>query len=230
MDTATPYEYDPTLGRVRTRLRGALGPVANTRRLTPIWQLIQSIISGRTPDRVSRAAFERLTVCWPQPETMMAARPQDIEAVIFDVEHAEPKSRWLIATLRTLHNQHGDLSLDFLGQLSTEAAFRKLCNLTGVGPKAAATTLNFSSLKRRIMVVDSHVARVAGRLGLACHKDLGRAQAELSECLSPAWDGDDLYELHWLFRRHGQDVCTETAPGCRACPLADLCPSARSVQ
>jgi endonuclease-3 len=120
--------------------------------------------------------------------------------------------------------------LGFLAQLSTEAAYRKLRNLTGVGPKVAATTLNFSSLKRRIMVVDSHVCRVVNRLGFACHRDLGRAHAELSERLSPAWDGEDLYELHWLFKRHGQDVCTETLPGCRACPLADLCPSARRVQ
>ena len=229
MDQAVLLE-DATLGHVRTRLRGALGPVNRPGRLPPIWQLVHAIISGRTLERVAWSAFERLVTCWPDPEAMMRARPEDIEAVIFDVEHAEPKSRWLIASLRTLYNQHGDLTLGFLSQLSTEAAFRKLRNLTGVGPKVAATTLNFSSLKRRIMVVDTHVARVVGRLGFACHRDLGRAQAELSEWLNPAWDGEDLYELHWLFKRHGQEICTEARPACGSCRLADLCPSGRSVQ
>ena len=222
--------FQSLLPQVRTRLRQMRGPMRHDRRMPPILQLIYAIISGRTLDTVSWAAFERLVVCWPEPEAMMAARPEDIQAVIFDVEHAEPKSRWLIAALRTLYNQHGDLTLGFLSQLSTEAAFRKLRNLTGVGPKVAATTLNFSSLKRRIMVVDTHVARVVGRLGFACHRDLGRAHAEFSEWLSPAWDGDDLYELHWLFKRHGQEVCTQERPACGRCPLADLCPSGRTVQ
>ncbi|MDB5431462.1 MAG: hypothetical protein JWP35_2578 [Caulobacter sp.] len=222
--------YDETLPRVRSRLRQLRGPVRSNDRMAPIWQLIHAIISSRTLDAVSWAALERLMICWAEPEGIMAARPEEVEAVIFDVEHAEPKSRWLVAALRMLHNAHGDLTLGFLSDLPTEAAFRKLRNLTGVGPKAAATTLNFSSLKRRIMVVDTHVCRTANRLGFAFHKDLGKAHTEFSRHIDPAWDGDDLYELHWLLKRHGQEVCVDGAPACGRCPLADLCPSARMVQ
>lgn len=228
METAL-FGPDPTLPQARSLLRGLFGDLRGGRRLEPIWQLVKAMISGRTEDAVSWAAFERLRGAWPTPEALMAAHPDDIEPVIAGVTFADAKAAWLVSALRGVHAWSGALDLAFLADLPTEAAFRKLRNLVGVGPKVAAATLNHSSLRRPIIVVDSHVCRVAGRLGLVGRANLERAQEQLTAILDPRWDSDDLYELHSLFKRLGQEICIHGAPHCRRCPLSGLCPSARAI-
>jgi len=97
--------------------------------------------------------------------------------------------------------------------------------LPGIGPRNAATVLNFSTLRRRTFSVNTHLLRVGKRLGLlppAADCKLGR---DLFMRLIPdAWTADDLYEFHWLMKLHGQRLCTNDAPPCSHCPLRDLCP------
>jgi endonuclease III len=89
----------------------------------------------------------------------------------------------------------------------------------------AATTINFSSLRMRALSIDTHVLRIGQRLGLlAPTADIARAYAGYMRLVPDAWDGDDLYELHWLLKQHGQQVCSFAAPKCGACVLADICP------
>ncbi len=84
--------------------------------------------------------------------------------------------------------------------------------------------LNFSTLKRRAMMVDAHVHRTARRLGLVGRNaDAAETYLGLMEQAPEAWDAEGLFELHWLFKRLGQSVCTAVEPKCRLCPLNDLC-------
>jgi endonuclease-3 len=223
------FDSDPLLPRVRTRLRAIFGDLRPGERLSPLDQLVRSELGGRTLDEISWTAFYLLKARFPDWNDAIAAGPAAVEVLIADVTRAHAKAVWLVEALTTIKAWQGELSLDFIGGLPTEAAFRKLRNLMGVGPKVAASVLNFSTFARPVLVVDTHVARVAHRLGLvAAVQDLDRAHRELTEILDPAWDADDLYELHRLMKRHGQETCHALVPGCKSCALADLCPQAVS--
>lgn len=229
MQPMLPFDIAPLLPRVRRTLRNVLGSLRPEARMAPIDQLVKSQISGRTYDEVSWPAYLRLHAAFPSWESLLDAEPRVVEGVIADVTYADAKAEWVVAALRRIVEWQGELTLDFLTEGPVEAAFRKLQNLTGVGPKVASAVLNFSTLARPILVVDTHVCRVSRRLGLVDDDDLGHAHRRMMEQAGPTWDADDLFELHWLMKRFGQSICRHAAPLCQSCPLADLCPSARTV-
>jgi endonuclease-3 len=102
-----------------------------------------------------------------------------------------------------------------------------LVGLYGVGAKIAATVLNFSTLRKAVLVVDTHLLRVGQRLGLLRPRaDYAEGHDGYARLLPADWDADTLYELHWLIKWLGQEICHPTAPGCGHCPLRELCPAA----
>ena len=95
-----------------------------------------------------------------------------------------------------------------------------LVALPGVGPKTAACVLLFS-LDRPYFPVDTHVHRVARRLGLVPpHADAVATQAAFQSSVPP----DDMYALHMNLIRHGREICVAIRPRCSVCVLRDLCP------
>jgi len=95
-----------------------------------------------------------------------------------------------------------------------------LVALPGVGPKTAACVLLFS-LDRPYFPVDTHVHRVAIRLGLVPPRsDAVATQAAFQESVP----GDEMYALHMNLIRHGREVCIAQRPRCSECVLRDLCP------
>lgn len=229
MHPTLQLDHDPLLPRVRTALRTIFGELRPGERLSPLDQLIRSELGGRTTDETAWTAFWLLKARFENWNDLLEAGPAAVEPLIADVTYAPAKAFWLVESLRMIRAWRGELSLDFLGDLPTVVAFRKLRNLMGVGPKVAASVLNFSTFARPVLVVDTHVARVAYRLGLvAAVQDLDRAYGEMMEIIDPRWDADDLYELHRLMKRHGQETCHALAPSCKTCALADVCPQAAS--
>lgn len=101
-----------------------------------------------------------------------------------------------------------------------------LVALPGVGPKTAACVLLFS-LDRPHFPVDTHVHRVAIRLGLVAQRASAvAAQASLQEAVAP----EDVYRLHMGLIRHGREVCVARRPFCSQCVLFDLCPRVGVVE
>jgi len=224
-----PFEADPLLSRVRAVLRRTVTDLPAMRHMSPVDQLVRSELGGQTLDATAWAAFDRLKARYPDWADAARAEPAEILALIAEVTHAKAKAAWIVEALRTIIAWRGELSLDFLADLPLEAAFRRLRNLMGVGSKVASSVLNFSSFARPMLVVDSHVARVAHRLGLTSRDDLDRAHNELMALVNPGWDAQDLRELHRLIKRLGQTVCRTRLPVCETCPLAGDCRSRRVV-
>lgn len=224
-----PFDPAPVLPRVRTTLRRTVRDLPVVRRMSPVDQLVRSELGGQTYDAVSWDAFDQLKARFPDWADAAMAEPSELLPYIARVNHAEAKAAWLVEALRTIIVWRGELSLDFLDELPLEAAFRTLKNLMGVGSKVASSVLNFSTFARPMLVVDSHVARVARRLGLASTEDLDSAHRELMAIVDPAWDAEDLRELHRLIKRFGQTVCRSGRPLCETCPLAADCPSRRPL-
>lgn len=209
---------------VRDALLCEFGPQRPVARMDPISQLVKSSISGRTPDAASWAAFLRLRAefkCW---EDLARASDTRVLEIIHDVAHAHDKARRLPMALRMIEARIGWLSLSHLRALPVDTARHELQSLPGVGVKVAACVLNFSDLAMRALVVDTHVHRVARRIGLVSSGDATQAYHALMGMAPKAWTADDLFELHWLMKRGlGQMLCPQEAPRCGACPLKHDC-------
>jgi len=221
------FELDaaPALPRLRTHLLDLFGPQRRTARPDPLSQMIHSVISARTPDAVSWSAFVRLRGAFPDWAELIDAPPKKIETALGEAAFADRKARQLPILVRVIQVRTGRLDLDFLGERPVEEAMEWLQSLPGVGVKAAATTLNFSRLSGRALVVDTHVHRVAKRLGLAGRaSEPAQAYEALMSLVPQDWTSDDLYELHWLIRGLSQSICAEAAPRCGMCPMKATCP------
>lgn len=218
------------LREIHERLLVVFGPQRAECRFDPLSQLVYGIIASKTRDDVSMAAFLELHRRCRSWDVLMRAMPKQIERIIFSVHHADRKAEELPLALRKIRARNGALDLEFLADWDTEAALQWLDSLYGVGAKIAATVLNFSTLRKAVLPVDTHLLRVGQRLGFVRPGTEYRAGYEgYARLLPTEWDGDTLYELHWLIKRLGQHICRPTAPACRNCPLRDLCPAANNL-
>jgi endonuclease-3 len=225
MQLTFDLEAEPLLPRLRDRLLGFYGPQQPGKRMDPLSQMIKSVVSSRTYDAVSWAAFLKLREAFPDWGALADTSPKDIEAILAPVTHAEAKARQLPVLIRVLKTRPNGLDLSFLGDHIVDQAMAWLRELPGVGPKSAAATLNFSTLNMRAMVVDTHVHRVTKRLGLTSRTgDAAQAYDTLMSMIPYDWTAEDLYELHWLFKGLGQDICTDQLALCGRCPFRETCP------
>ncbi|MGI6368583.1 MAG: endonuclease III domain-containing protein [Anaerolineae bacterium] len=186
----------------------------------PLDELIQTILSQNTSDLNSGRAFASLREAFPSWEAVAEA---DVEAVAHAIRSgglARIKAPRIQQIIRHLIQERGEPSLDWLHGLAVEEARAYLTSLPGVGPKTAACVLLFS-LHMPAMPVDTHVHRVAQRLGL-----LGpRINAERAHTLLEGLLPQDLYySFHLLMIEHGRTLCHAQRPRCSGCPLLDICP------
>jgi endonuclease-3 len=211
---------------VRGRLRfhfGDAGPIA---RRSPVGQLIKSLISSRTRDEISLAAYHRLVEGHPAWSDLAVAASGDIETAIGDVTFADVKARQLGMALRAIAVDHPDFDLDFLAERGVSRALSWLEVLPGVGRKVAASTLNFSTLAMPAFVIDTHVLRILRRYGFVRRNaDLATAYHAVME-MADAWTAIDLAELHIWMKRLGQSICRFDRACCDRCPIRQRCISA----
>jgi endonuclease III len=191
----------------------------------PIGQLVKSLISGRTKDPVSLSAYRRLCARFGSARRIAAAPVDEIAATIAEVTFAEAKAQWLSGALAAIAEERQDLALEFLDTLPLDDALAWLERLPGVGRKVAASTLNASTLRRPVFIVDTHVLRVLQRLGFAGPHADARRVSEAMAAAVPHWSGEDFLRFHIACKRLGQQACHAGRPECAACPLAFDCPS-----
>ena len=230
MQLSFTFERELILLKVRDMLVVSYGLQRDELRHEPTPQWVKAMISSRTYDAISDGAFARLSTLrsWDRLALMEAA---EIEPIICDVTFAQNKSIHLVRSARIIKDRRGAVELDFLAGWPTQAAFDWLNTLPGTGPKVACVTLNFSTLRRPVFAIDTHVLRVLWRMGLAPNRhNFRRGYISLSHLIPNHWDADDLYELHWLMKYLGQGICTHRQPLCECCPLASLCPTAARLQ
>lgn len=208
--------------------RARLGPVVlPRRRRSPVGQLVKSLLSARTRDAVSTAAYDRLIARYGAPTALARAAPATVARMICDVTFAEAKAVQLTAALARIAAEDGGFALDHLATRPLAEALGWLERLPGVARKVSASTLNASTLGRPVMIVDTHVLRVLGRLGFVGPAADYRAGSEAVTAAMPGWTGDDFLGLHIAMKRLGQTVCRWDVPECHACPLAADCLTAR---
>ncbi len=175
------------------------------------WELLVStIISAQTTDEnvnsVTPVLFER----WSSPAALAGARAEDVEQVVFSTGFYRQKTKSIITMSADLMDRFGGVVPDDLDDLVT---------LRGVGRKTASVVLAEAWGKPAI-AVDTHVKRLANRLGLTDHTDPTKVEFDLRELYDRRqWSG-----ISMRFIQFGRDVCNARKPLCHQCPLNELCP------
>jgi len=187
----------------------------------PLGVLIGTILSQRTRDAQTGAAYAALKRRFPSWEAMRDAPLAEVQGAIANVNWPELKAPRLQQIARQVTAERGALSLDFLCDLPTDEALAWLLGLTGVGPKTAACTLLFAC-RKPVLPVDVHVHRVSIRLGLIAPRVTEEAAHGLLQALLPP-EARIVYDYHNSLLLHGQRVCIGGRPRCDRCVLTDLC-------
>jgi endonuclease-3 len=195
------------------------------RRSDPLEELVLTVLSQNTSDANSFRAYESLRARFPTWEALAVARPSEVAASIRSGGLSNVKAPRILAILRAIQEREGHLDLSLLRRMSDAEARDYLISLPGVGPKTAAVVLAFS-LDRPALPVDTHVHRVAGRLGLIGPKSSAAKAHEVLEAITPP---DIRVAMHVGLIRLGREICKPGRPRCEVCPLVDLCPTGPTI-
>ncbi len=212
------------LQRLRSRyslnLDSYVAPRALRRGANPFEVLVGIVLSQNTSDRNAIKAFENLRSALGGKITPESVDRASLEGIARAIKVAGQQRRraMVLKELARVFLERPQLLRELEG-LGTEDARAKLLELPGVGPKTADVFL-LMYLRRRTFPIDTHISRIARRLGLgSSYEEIRRRVLELGKELSV----DELIELHLLLIQHGREVCRPREPRCSECVLRDLC-------
>lgn len=190
-------------------------------KLDPFEALVETIISQNTTDRNTERAFEALSKQFEiKPEALAEAQTSEIEQYLKVAGLYKNKAKSIKQVSQIiLEKFHG--TLEFILSLPFEEARKTLLQFPGVGPKTADVVLLFAA-KQPTIPVDTHVNRVAKRLGLAPEN----ADYEtVRNSLQSLYSVHDYLAVHLFLIAHGRKFCKARQPLCSKCPLNMHCPS-----
>ena len=177
---------------------------------TPFELLIATILSAQATDKSVNAATPALFRRYPDARTLAQADAATVEPYIKTIGLYRNKAKNIVATAKALEEH-------FSGEVPND--FDAIQTLPGVGRKTANVVLS-NAYGRPGIAVDTHVGRLARRLGFSKHKDPDKVESDL-EALFPQ---DDWIFLHHALILHGRRVCDARKPQCAACALEKHCP------
>ncbi len=185
----------------------------------PYEVLIATILSQNTTDKAALQALERLEEkVGLTPSTISKARRKSIEAAIRVAGMYRSKARFLQETSRIIMSEYGGSMRNLL--LGDPGSVReRIKGLPGVGDKTADVLLTTTGILQTVPI-DTHVGRVAERLGLVRR---GASYGEARASLEAVFREEHRHLAHLLLIAHGRRVCKARKPLCDDCPLTDLC-------
>ena len=174
---------------------------------------VATILSAQSTDKrvnmVTPALFRR----YPTPARLARADLGELEEQVHSTGFFRQKARSLVRMAQTVVS-------DFGGEIPR--TMEEMVQLPGVARKTANVVLGSAYGIPSGVVVDTHVIRVAGRLGLTREVDPVKIERDLMQVAPPERWIDLGHQLIW----HGRRICHARKPDCQACPLAPVCPSA----
>lgn len=188
----------------------AVEKIAESQQEDPFHVLIATLLSARTQDATTLAASTRLFKVARTPRTMAKLTMKRIERLIYPVSFYRHKARHVKATCQRLVTVYG-------GRVPT--TMEELLTLPGVGRKTANLVLILAFKSQRNICVDTHVHRIANRLGWLRTRTPDETEQALYKATDAQWwPYINLYLVTW-----GQNVCRPVYPRCSACVLSSLC-------
>ncbi len=177
----------------------------------PFELLMVTVLSAQTTDKKVNEISPELFRRYPTAEALAQARPEELEPLLRPLGYYRQKARTLVSLARQLVERHGG---------EVPRSMEALTSLSGVGRKTAAIVLGTAFGIREGIAVDTHVRRVAQRLGLTRHKTPEKIEQDLMKLVPQeewTWFGHAMV-------LHGRYVCLARRPRCSQCILADVCP------
>ena len=171
--------------------------------------LVAVLLSAQATDIGVNKATDRLFPVANTPETILALGQEGLESYIATIGLYRSKAKHLLQTCRILIERHGSQVPQTREALET---------LPGVGRKTANVLLN-TLFGRPTIAVDTHIFRIANRIGLAPGKTVDEVEQKLLKVVPREYMLD---AHHWLIL-HGRYVCRARKPECAQCIIADLC-------
>lgn len=176
--------------------------------------LVATILSAQCTDARVNMVTPALFARYPTASDLAGADREELEGLIKSTGFFRNKAKSLLGMASAVVERHGGEIPSTMDELTT---------LPGVGRKTANVILGNAFGKNEGVVVDTHVTRLANRLGLTTQSDPVKIEADLVR-LVPR---DRWTMLSHLLIEHGRRVCEARSPKCEICPLADICPSSR---
>ncbi|MDP3483430.1 MAG: endonuclease III [Sulfuricella sp.] len=176
---------------------------------TPFELLVAVVLSAQATDKSVNLATAKLFPVANTPQKMLALGQEGLESYVKSIGLYKSKAKHLIATCRLLLKNHG-------GDVPQNR--EALEKLPGVGRKTASVILN-TAFGEPTIAVDTHIFRVANRIGIAPGKTVLEVEKNLLKFIAPEFRHD---AHHWLIL-HGRYVCKARKPDCPHCLINDLC-------
>jgi endonuclease-3 len=209
-DAAPTAEERRNARTILNRLKKRYPDIATALDYRDPWQLlVATVMSAQTTDEQVNAVTPALFARWPEPADLAAAVPEEVEQAIYSTGFYRQKAK-------SIQQLSADLDERYGGEVPAE--LEELVTLRGVGRKTASVVLA-EAFGIPAIAVDTHVNRVANRLGLVATRDPGKVEAALM-ALHPLkeWAG-----ISMRYIQFGREVCEARRPRCWECPLADRC-------
>ena len=179
----------------------------------PYELLTATILSAQCTDERVNMVTPELFRRYPTPEELAGAKREDVEEIIRSTGFFRQKTKSLLGMATAVAEEHGG---------EVPRTMKELVKLPGVGRKTANVVLGNAFGRDEGVVVDTHVKRLSGRLGLTKETSPEKIEQDLIDLVpKESWT-----DLPHLFIFHGRAVCKAPTPLCGECVLVDLCPSA----
>jgi endonuclease-3 len=180
---------------------------------SPFELLIATILSAQSTDVRVNIVTKSLFRKYPNAQAFADAKQPEMERDVRQTGFFRNKAKAVIAASRAIVEKHGG---------EVPRTMEELTALPGVGRKTANVVLGNAFNTAVGIVVDTHVARVSGRLGLTANADPVKIEQDLMKLIpQKEWT----VFSHRLIQ-HGREICIARKPKCRECRLNELCPSA----
>jgi len=191
-------------------------PKTALRHQNPFQLLVATILSAQCTDERVNMVTPGLFAKYADPVAFAAAEQTELEREIRSTGFFRMKAKSIIACSRALVERHA-------GRVPEDIAL--LVELPGVGRKTANVVLGQAFGTASGVVVDTHVHRLAGRLGLSRQKTPEKIEQDLMNLFPPS----DWIDLGSVLILHGRRTCMARKPDCPRCVLRELCPSAEGL-
>lgn len=177
------------------------------------WQLLMAtILSAQSTDKTINRITPALFARYPNAKALAQAKQEDVEELVKASGFFRNKAKAIVAASRLLAEKHdGEVPRDM----------DALMECPGVARKTANVVLGTAYGMPTGFIVDTHVGRVARRLGLTTHEDAEDVEAELCE----TFPKDSWVDTGHRLVLHGRYMCLAKKPRCADCPLLEVCPS-----
>jgi endonuclease-3 len=183
---------------------------------SPFELLIATILAAQSTDKKVNEITPKLFSRYPNPESLANANPREVEEIIRPTGFFHQKARAIIEASQDIVEKYGGRVPDTIEELTS---------LRGVGRKTANVVLG-SAFGKPAIIVDTHVLRIAGRLGLVDPKLSQKKEADkVEQELMKIVPREEWTQFSHMLVYLGREICTARNPKHDICPILHLCPT-----